>query len=196
MTAVMVTGHRVLPNPESVPAQLDQVLTKLAPSKVVCGGAAGADRMFAEAALRVGVPLQLVLPNIHYRKYYPGVVPDEIMAAAAEVTYVASRPDVEDWRYRWDKGKWWKDNFTRNRVMVDYSDLTVVVSDRHPHNLLGYMQSGTAGTVREVLRQRGEGHRVIWVAPAIAARAQPEPARWVALRVEYALGDWSDFPTS
>jgi hypothetical protein len=187
---VMVTGHRVLPRPDTVPAQLERVLAKLDPSMAVSGGAAGADLMFAEAALRVGVPLHLVLPNRSYRWRYPGVVSDEILAGAAEVTYVVDRPEIDDWRERrqaWDKGKWWRDNFVRNRAMVTASDTTVVVSDHHPHWLLGHMRSGTAGTVRHVLRERGEGHRVLWVAPAT------EPARWVPLRVEHALGDWSDF---
>jgi hypothetical protein len=187
---VMVTGHR--DTPDTIADELDRVLTKLAPAVAISGGADGADRHYAEAALRLGIPLHLMLPNQWYRHYYPGTVPDRVVEAATKVTYVVDRPTIPDWRYQWDKNKWWKDNYTRNAAMVTASDTTIVVSPHHPHTILAYVRSGTAGTVREVLRQRGEGHRVLWVPPPVHPRA-PEPARWVPLRTEHALGDWSDF---
>jgi len=188
---VMATGHR--DTPEAVLGELERVLARLEPSVAISGGAAGADRLFAQAAVTVGVPLHLMLPNRWYRTYYPGAVPDRIVDAAAQVTFVVDRPaDVDNMRYLWDKEKWWKDNYTRNEAMVVASELTVVVSPHHPNRLLGYVRSGTAGTVRDVLRQRGERHRVLWV-PSDGTAA--ELTRWVPLRVQYAVGDWSDFAT-
>lgn len=180
--AVMVTGHRELDHHEAIGRLLDHVLTKTGASRALSGGAAGADRLFAEAALRVGVPLQIVLPNIWYRSYYPGVVSDELMEGAVEVTYAVDRPFVEDWRRRWHEGKWWLDNFVRNWVLIERSDLTVVVSDTSPRQLLRQSHGGTAGTVRDVVRVRGEGHKVVWVSPPVSPEIEPNgSAMWVPL---------------
>lgn len=187
---VMVTGHRVVSHPDAAGSELERVLVKLGASRAISGGAAGADRLFAETALRVGVPVHLMLPNRYYRARYPGSVDDDLIGRC-RCTFVVDRPDVDDWQLRWRKEKWWEDNFTRNRAMIDLSDVTIVVSDLSPRRLLGEARSGTAGTVRDVLRARGEGHKVIWIPPATIATGGLG-ARWVPLRIADALGDWSD----
>lgn len=159
---VMVTGHRNVEHPVLVAERLDHVIARLNPNVAISGGAAGADRLWAEAALRNKIPLRLVLPNRWYVSHYPGTV-DEATIAMAEVTYAVERPDVADWARLWDSERWWRDNHVRNAVMVATSTTTVVVSPRPPRTLLGEQRGGTAACVREVLRRRGDGCRVIWV---------------------------------
>jgi hypothetical protein len=175
---VMVTGHRDVTHRALVAARLTSTLTKLEPAAAISGGAEGADTLFAQVALSLGVPLHLMIPNRWYLHRYPNAVDPAIIEQAAEASYVVERPDVDDWRQRWDRERWWVDNHARNGAMVQASELTVVVSPRAPRVLLGEHRGGTASCVREVLRRRGDGHRVIWV-PDLPDR----PVCWDTLRV-------------
>jgi hypothetical protein len=158
----MVTGHRDVRHRGLVLERCRQVLERLAPERAVTGGAAGADSLFARAALDVGVPVVVFLPNRWYRSRYPGSVSDEVLAAAADVVVVVDRPVTADWAQRWHSERWWVDNFARNAAMVDASDVAVVVSSRHPRDLAGASKGGTAACVRDLGRTRPHD-RVVWV---------------------------------
>lgn len=176
--ALMVTGHRQVEHRELVLERCRAVLEKLAPASAISGGAEGADAIFARAALDVGVPLRLYLPNRHYCSHYPRAVPDDIVAAAADVVHVVDRPDVADWRQRWSSERWWVDNFARNAAMVRDSDAAVVVSPRRPAQLHSEPKGGTAACVRDLARARPHD-KVIWVPddPHLEVRwARPAPA--------------------
>lgn len=159
---VMVTGHRELAQPALVADRIRTVFERLGATEAVSGGAAGADRVFAEVAVEMGVPLHLMLPNRWYRDKYPNVVSNEVLAAAAQVTYVVDRPEAADWRSRWTAERWWQDNFARNVAMVGASEAAVVVSPRHPLALLEERSGGTAHCVKALRRARPLS-RVIWV---------------------------------
>ena len=174
----MVTGHRELVHPGLVAERLAHVLGKLGASQAISGGARGADAVFADVAVAGGYPLHLMLPNRWYRSYYPGVVSDVTMAAAEVVTYVVERPDVADWRARWGTERWWRDNFSRNTAMIVASDVTVIVSPRPPHVLLGETSGGTAGCVKELRRRRGDEHRVVW-----GPDCDQRTTLWTSLRI-------------
>lgn len=162
----MVTGHREIEHADLVADRLCAVLTKLAANVdagelvAVSGGAQGADTLFATAAVRAGVPYDLMLPNRWYRSWYPAAVSDEIVAGARHVTFVVERPDVADWRQQWKAQRWFVDNFVRNAAMIDRSGTHVVVSPRHPAALASEDRGGTAHAVREMARR---SLRVVWV---------------------------------
>jgi hypothetical protein len=170
----MVTGHRRVEHRQLVLERCVEVLERLEPAAAVSGGAEGADSLFAEAALQVGVPLHLVLPNRLYLRRYPAAVSPEVLDAAAQVSFVVERPDVEDWRSRWDAERWWVDNFARNAAMVEMSTTAVVVSPSRPLELAAMTRGGTAQCVKLLARTRPD-QRVVWVpdAPAVASRWAP-----------------------
>lgn len=174
-SALMVTGHRELSHPELVAERLDEVLARLAPTVAISGGAQGADSLFASVALARGVPLRLMLPNRWYRCRYPAAVSDEVVAAAQRVEMVVDRPDVADWRDRWEAERWSVDNFVRNAAMVAAADAAVVVSARHPRVLVGDRRGGTAACLRD-WRRRRPGTKVLWVPDDPGA-----PMRWTPL---------------
>lgn len=177
MTVLMVTGHRALRHPTLVRARLVEVLERLEPSAVISGGAQGADAVFADAALQVGVPLWLYLPNRHYRSQYPAAVPDRVLASAERVVVVVDRPDVADWAERWRSERWWRDNFARNAAMVAASADAAVVSPTRPQVLATDPRGGTAACLRDLARAR-PGTKVLWVPddPALAMRRCPPGA--------------------
>lgn len=169
----MATGPRQLKHPQLVEGRCVEVLTRLGVAVAVSGGAEGADTRFAEAALRVGCELELMLPNRWYRAHYPKSAGAHIVEAATRVVYVVSRPNVEDWERRWNDEKWWRDNFARNRAMLDRADTWIVISATHPRDLLTQERGGTAACVKEGARL-SPGRRWVWVPDDPAT-----PIKWV-----------------
>ena len=167
--SVMATGHRSIHHPAVVREALVAVLGRWSARAAICGGAEGADTLFAEAALSSETPIDVYLPNRYYRDHYPNAIPDELLAAARRVTYVVDRPDVDDWRRRWRTERWWRDNHARNYAMVDLADRAIVVARDHPWRLLG-QEGGTAACVRSL---RGRGVRHVWWVPDRALDAEP-----------------------
>ena len=82
----MVTGHRRIHHSTLVVERLLNVIDRLGPSRAISGGAAGADTLFAGAAITAGVPLEIMLPNRWYTKRYPSAVNAAILSAASGVT--------------------------------------------------------------------------------------------------------------
>jgi hypothetical protein len=160
--ALMVTGHREITHRDLVADRLADVLARGDVDRAISGGAEGADTLYAAAAIAAGIELELYLPNRHYLRRYPAAVPAEILTAAAAVHHVVDRPDIDDWRTRWDTDKWWRDNFARNAAMVAASTGTVVVTPTHPRELAAQRRGGTAAALRDVRRARPDT-RIIWV---------------------------------
>lgn len=158
----MVTGHRRIHHPTLVVERLLNVIDRLGPSRAISGGAAGADTLFAGAAITAGVPLEIMLPNRWYTERYPSAVNAAILSAAQRVTFVVDRPDRTDWRRSWDTQAWWRDNFVRNTAMLDASTHVVVVSGRHPAELVCERRGGTAGCLRSFAGRQPAGP-LLWV---------------------------------
>ena len=193
---VGVTGHRDVNHPQVVSERLAAVLERLAPRRALCGGAQGADSLFASAALAAAVPLEVVLPNRWYLHRYPDAVPAELLDAAALVRFAVERPEVADWARRWSDERWFVDNFVRNTVLVDAADLLVVVSSQRPLEVAARRRGGTAHCVRTWAQRRGT--RVLWVPddPHLELRWAPpastSPARRAAVSAEPQLFSFDD----
>jgi hypothetical protein len=84
----MVTGHRRIEHPSEVQTALEWLLASIDSVEAISGGAEGADTLFARAALEVGVPLRLYLPNRYYRQRYDTSVPDDIVDGAIHVFHI------------------------------------------------------------------------------------------------------------
>lgn len=165
-TFLMVTGHRRIRFPDEVQTALGWLLSRFEAVTAISGGSAGADTLFAQAAIELEIPLRLYLPNRYYREYYPGSVSDEIVAAAEQVLYTTYRPEVTDWRTPWDDGNWWHDNFVRNKAMVTAAHEAVIVSPHLPDELLGRKKGGTVHCVKAL---KARGHDEVWWVPDVPA---------------------------
>jgi hypothetical protein len=170
---IMVTGHRSLNHADVVAASLGVVLNRHLGAVAISGGAGGADSVWATVAVEAGAEVEIYLPNQFYLQRYPNSIDQATLRAATCVHTVVERPDVGDWRTRWDAERWWRDNHARNAAMVAASDLAVVVSARHPRVLAGEPKGGTAQCVK--LLARG-GSKVVWVPDAVGGAV-----RWVQL---------------
>ena len=172
----MVTGHRQIHHRGLVAQRMTTVLERYRPDGVVVisGGAEGADTLWAQAGVDAAVPVTLMLPNRHYRSRYPKAISDQLVTAC-KVSYVVERPNVSDWNARWDTERWFVDNFARNTAMIDAADIAIVVSNKHPRELLDDAKGGTAQSVKTLAKR---GARVLW----LPDRVNPD-LTWVQLTV-------------
>lgn len=154
---IMATGHREVRFEKAVSAACEKVLSRYAPDVcAVAGGAAGADTLWADAAVAVGAELTVILPNRWYIHMYEVASPP----ASAQVRFAVDRPDVPDWKARWHPERWWQDNFARNDALIASSELAVVISSHHPAELAAMAKGGT---VHAVKRLAAAGRDLIWV---------------------------------
>jgi hypothetical protein len=161
------------------------VIEQRQPDAVRSGGAGGWDTVLAEAALDLGVPLLVDLPNRHYRSVYGDGMSDELLARAAEVRFIVDRPTCANWRFRWGAERWWLDNLTRNHAMVADSSEAVAGAHLNPLVLAGVRsdpgqrrlghKGGTAECLRHIVT-KSDLAGVFWV-PDVADPA----AEWVAI---------------
>jgi hypothetical protein len=165
---IMATGHREVRFTHAVSGACEQVLARYLPDVcAVAGGAAGADSLWADAAVAVGAELTVILPNRCYIHMYD-VAPPPV---SAQVRFAVDRPDVSDWKARWHPERWWRDNFARNDALIAASELAVVISSHHPAELAAMAKGGT---VHAVKRLAAAGRDLIWVPDA-----ETSTARWV-----------------
>jgi hypothetical protein len=159
----MVTGHRQIAHVETVRKGLHELLTGIEWGAAICGGAAGADTLFAETAVDAAVSLLVYLPNRYYRDVYPDSIPQRLLDVAETVTTVVERPACLDWRRRWRTERWWRDNHERNHHMVATSTAACVVSPSNPLDLLLEDKGGTVACVKHLHGQRRRIKGVWWV---------------------------------
>lgn len=152
MLRVGIVGHRVLDDPDVVRfvADASELILRRAGAggEVVALSAAaeGADTLFAEAALRVGVPLELVRP---YDGYAGDFETDAARARYHSIRRAAAREIRLDYRERCEDAY-----VAAMRWITDESDLLVAAWDGLPALAVG----GTADTFR---RARALGRPVI-----------------------------------
>lgn len=158
---VMLTGTRSLPEEEfTIEAMVKVIdgLKKTHPSLIlISGGAEGADQCWAEAAIITQTPFVLHLPNWAYALNYKQ---DERIAELVSspycfgVEYSVERPEVEDWKTRWGAESWWKDNFVRNRKMIEAAKVHVICGPHRPETIFTTpnIKGGTAACVRDMKR--------------------------------------------
>lgn len=159
---VMVTGHRAnhwtQEDIDNMSPLMDRVVTKLKEEMnivVISGGADGADRLWARAAMRNEVPFDLVLPHEDYGRHYFGTSPwfRNMVASARNVSYTSSAPKFH-----------WTMNFARNIDMINRAEAYVVVSDISIESLLDEKHRG--GTAHCVRAMKAAGvQRVIKINP-------------------------------
>ncbi|MCL3994219.1 hypothetical protein [Streptomyces lavenduligriseus] len=165
MMTIAVTGHMDLTE-DTIPlvrAALDDLLKPYADGSDLVGIsciAKGADSLFAEAVLRAGGRLAVVIPSRDYRrekvKADHADLFDRLAEAADEVVVLPN--DTAD-RHAYEAA---------NAVLVKRADRLVAVWDGKPPSGKG---GGTADTVLEA---RAAGIPVIVVWPAGAARRSTE----------------------
>ena len=131
----MVTGHRHLFNKQEVSDGLHQLCSKIQPSLIISGGAAGADEIAVKVAQALDLPLRICYPSVYY--------PHLDQTDGAEIEYVTERTERPN---KWD---YIKDNFTRNSHMVGLADVCVVMSPMHPLDLVKEPKGGTVHAVKE-----------------------------------------------
>lgn len=153
-TRIGVTGHRDLPEPvlewvsEGI---LDEFRTRVedGPVEAFSALAAGADQLFAELALRSGIPVTAVIPGMDYESDLDG---QEARAAFHRLLRAcADRVDLPVERTR-------EDAYTAaGRWIVDHTDRMVAVWDGEPARGPG----GTADIV-EYASRVGVPVKVLW----------------------------------
>ncbi|WP_328748643.1 hypothetical protein OHT57_24595 [Streptomyces sp. NBC_00285] len=153
-TRIGVTGHRDIPEPvvECVRAGiLDEFASQAAggPVEAFSALAAGADQLFADLALRNGIPLTAVIPGMDYERHLGG---QETRAAFRRLLLAcADRVDLPVERTREEAylaaGHW----------IVDHTDRLVAVWDGEPAR----GQGGTADIVAYASRV-GVPVKVLW----------------------------------
>lgn len=165
-TPVMLTGTRKIEDPDGVREALVRVikgLSKNGPIVGIAGGAAGADQLFAEALIETETYFVMVVPNWAYPYKYDRI---EDFTAIKEspyclgFEYTVERPEVANWGELWGSQQWWKDNFARNRDMIDRSQETgghqIVCGPNHPRTIFDdtSISGGTAHCTR-LMKDRG-----------------------------------------
>ena len=153
-TRIGVTGHRDLPEPvvEWVSAGiLDEFSRQAAsgPVEAFSALAAGADQLFADLALRNGIPVTAVIPGTDYERHLGG--PEARRAFHRLLLDCADRVDLPVERTREEAyaaaGRW----------IVDHADRLVAVWDGEPARGIG----GTGEIVAYASRV-GVPVRVLW----------------------------------
>jgi hypothetical protein len=155
MYRVGITGHRHLRDSAGLAqacAELLAFVRESHPRLVACSALAiGADTIFAEAALGLGIPLEAVIPYNHYEDDFP--TPDEraqylrLRAAAAhviEMPYTEASPDAY-----LAAGLW----------ILDHCQLLVAILDEHDQTTPP-PQGGTAHIVSEARRRSLHVHHI------------------------------------
>jgi uncharacterized phage-like protein YoqJ len=170
---VMITGHRPIrvggyrtPNPTEqwVRAHLRVILERLLvrhPSLVAISGMAlGTDLIFAEEAHKLGIPFVAATPFEGQESRWPAASQAhyrEIMAQAREVVRV---DEVEGYKASSLKAQF----LSRNKWMVEHSDMTIAVWDGSP-----------GGTSHAVKTAWGQGRSVLCLDPARRAVTTKRP---------------------
>lgn len=184
---IMLTGTRTIANPDEVRKSLVRVIDKLTVDTDsqqcvgICGGAEGADQLFAEACIETGTFFVMVVPNWAYPFFYDRE--EDFAALKASqfclgFDYTVERPEVPDWKDRWKAEKWWRDNFARNRDMIDRAREMgghhIICGPNHPKVLFEdtSIGGGTAHCVR-LMRER-DVHKAVYV-----NTLDPENIVWV-----------------
>ncbi|RRR73421.1 hypothetical protein EHS43_37160 [Streptomyces sp. RP5T] len=153
-TRIGVTGHRDIPEPvlECVSEGiLDEfrLRTEGGPVEAFSSLAAGADQLFADLAVRSGIPLTAVIPGTDYERHLGG--PETRRAFRRLLHVCAERVDLPVERTREEAyaaaGRW----------IVDHTDRLVAVWDGEPARGLG----GTGDIVAYASRV-GVPVRVLW----------------------------------
>jgi uncharacterized phage-like protein YoqJ len=157
MSVVAITGHRPekIPDVKWVEDTLTEVLTTVAPKKLVQGMAAGVDLLSAQVALRMNIPLMSVRPWAgHTPRFQDVKLYQKAVVEAVEVVDVhPSTSYLGPWMYQ-----------DRNKYMVDHATVVVAVWD------------GTKGGTRNcVVYARQKGVPVILIDPAKKTVTYPEP---------------------
>lgn len=132
---VMVTGHRpqrLRGQEKRISAEMARLVAKLKPDKAISGMAAGADQIWAMAALDGGIPLYCYFPYPR-QKYHPQE--QYIMENATGVRNICSEYSRESY-------------YIRDCAMVDDSDVVIAVWD-------GMEQGGTWNTIKYA-REKGK----------------------------------------
>ena len=149
---IMATGHRGIINEAWLISALTDLLKKAKEfyaSKgqtmcIVAGGADGADRNWARAAVHAGVDFHLVLPanyGEHYHKDHAWFW--NMKNAATSVTTVGD-PSV---KFNW------RNNHARNEVMVRMANRYVVISHSSIESLVNGFKGGTVNCVKFMKRE-------------------------------------------
>lgn len=153
-TRIGVTGHRDIPEPvvERVRTGiLEEFASRAAggPVEAFSALAAGADQLFADLALRNGIPVTAVIPGMDYERHLGG---QEIRAAFRRLLLAcADRVDLPVERTREEA------YLAAGRWIVDHTDRLVAVWDGEPARGLG----GTADIVAYASRV-GVPVKVLW----------------------------------
>jgi hypothetical protein len=152
VTRVGGTGHRRLPAPTArlVERALRERLANHAARALVgvSSLADGADQLFADAILRLGGSLEVVVPAERHREALPAgsrLAYDRLLAGAISVERLAYRESTAE------------AHMAAGRRLVDRSDLLVAVWDGRPSRGLG----GTCDVVAYA-RERGVPVEVVW----------------------------------
>jgi hypothetical protein len=174
----MVTAHRVIANAELVLARLIYIIGVFARRGVnitgISGGAAGGDTLWAKACYEADRPFVLAMPNIYYEEYYDRDQEemDWLFNNASRTEYVVDREDgLTNWRDLWKSQAWWKDNFARNKYMVNEATVYIAVSNLDPTYVLAHpeLRGGTNAGIRDIARYGKPVDGVVtilWINPA------------------------------
>ena len=139
---VMVTGHRperLRGQEKEVSAGMATLIAELKPDKAISGMAAGADQIWAIAALDGGIPLYCYFPYPR-QKYHPQE--EYIMERAAGKRNICSEYSPQSY-------------YLRDKAMVDDSDVVIAVWD-------GVKSGGTWKTI-EYAKSQGKDIRYIMI---------------------------------
>jgi hypothetical protein len=164
---VGVTGHRHLRDSDDLAqrcAELLRIVRESHPHLAACSAlAAGADTLFAESALGLGIPLEVVIPYTHYEDDFP--TPAErtrylrLRAAASrviELPYTDPGPDAYLAAGRW---------------ILDHCQLLVAILDDRDQ-AVPPLQGGTANIVNEA---RGRAMHIHHIPATRGPDYDPEP---------------------
>lgn len=147
MTRVLIYGPRDIQVSDELMDELIEKLVKRYGSiEIMSGGAAGADRIGARAAIRNNIPYMLVLPHrdyyAHYKRtnprMYGGTWTDKIVEHAASTVYIVGGKPFH-----------WSMNFVRNIKMADSADQAVVITNHTVEQLLASTKGGTSHMTKQ-----------------------------------------------
>ena len=117
---VAVTGRRKLSNQDWVVTEIERVIQKLEPSKMISGMALGVDTIWAELAVANNIPLEAHCPFPQQSNSWTEGQQrhwEELLSKAETVTYAGEH---------FSKNLY----FVRNKTMVEAADQVVAVWDR------------------------------------------------------------------
>lgn len=137
---VMVTGHRpqrLRGQEKKISAEMARLMAELKPDKAISGMAAGADQIWAMAALDGGIPLYCYFPYPR-QKYRPQE--QYIVENACGISNICSEYSRESY-------------YIRDCAMVDDSDVVIAVWD-------GIEQGGTWNTIKYA---RDKGKKIYYI---------------------------------